>query len=78
MKHRWSTCLLLTPVARASVEIEDGGRIGSSEGHLPCGGSMMLMDGQLSHTGLDVCCRLLSAVLAADDEVDCEDIDQTE
>ena len=39
---------------------------------------MMLMDGQLSHTGLDVCCRLLSALLAADDEVDCEDIDQTE
>ena len=39
---------------------------------------MMLMDGQLSHIGFDVRCRLLSALLAADDEVDGEDIKQTE
>ena len=45
--------------------------------HLPCGGNMMLMDGQLSHTGFDARCRLLSALLAVEDEV-CEDIDQTE
>ena len=38
----------------------------------------MLMDGQLSHIGFDVRCRLLSALLAADDEVDGEDIEQTE
>jgi len=35
---------------------------------------MMLMDGQLSHTGFDSRCRLLSALLAADDEEGCEDI----
>jgi len=37
---------------------------------------MMLMDGQLSHIGFDTRCRLLSALLAVDDEVGCEDIDQ--
>ena len=36
---------------------------------------MMLMDGQLSHIGFDVCCRLLSVLLAADDEADDDDID---
>lgn len=37
---------------------------------------MTLMDGQLSHIGLDARCRLLSAFLA-DDEAGDEDIDQT-
>ena len=36
---------------------------------------MMLMDGQLSHIGFDVCCRLLSALLAAGDEEGGEDIE---
>jgi len=39
---------------------------------------MMLMDGQLSHIGFDTRCRLLSALLVADDEVCDEDMDQTE
>jgi len=39
---------------------------------------MMLMDGQLSHIGFDARCRLLSALLAADDEVCDEDMNQTE
>jgi hypothetical protein len=39
---------------------------------------MMLMDGQWSHIGFDARCRRLSALLAADDEVGCEDIDQKE
>jgi hypothetical protein len=39
---------------------------------------MMLMDGQLSHTGFDIRCRLLSALLAADCGAGDEDMDQTE
>jgi hypothetical protein len=35
---------------------------------------MMLMDGQLSHTGFEVRCLLLSALLAVDDEADDEDM----
>jgi len=38
---------------------------------------MMLMDGQLSHIGFDARRRALSALCAADDEADDEDIDQT-
>jgi hypothetical protein len=45
---------------------------------LPCGGTMMLMDGQFSHTGFEVRCRLLSALFAVDDEADGEDMGQTE
>ena len=55
---------------------EEGGESTIPKVHLPCGGNMMLMDGQLSHTGLDTRCRLLSALLG-DDEAGDEDIDQT-
>jgi len=36
---------------------------------------MMLMDGQLSHTGFDARCRVLSGPFVADDEAGDEDID---
>ena len=39
---------------------------------------MMLMDGQCSHIGFDTRCRLLSALLAVDDEAGDEDMEQTE
>lgn len=68
MKHRWSTCLLFTPVARFVGQNEEG-ETGDSEANLPCGGNMILMEGQFSHIGFDTRFRLLSALLAADDEV---------
>lgn len=39
---------------------------------------MMLMDGQLSHIGFEVRCRLLSAPPFDDDAADDEDISRTE
>lgn len=49
-------------------------RLGS---HLPWGGNIMLMDGQLSHIGFEVRCWLLSALFAVEDEAEDEAMDQT-
>ena len=62
------TCRKVT----GTVNMGRGRRICGSKSHLPCGGSMMLMDGQLSHIGFDGRCRPPSALLDADDE-DCDE-----
>ena len=68
--------LSMIHTCRKGVSRREEGRVKGSEGaHIPCGGNMMLMDGQLSHIGFDGRCRLLSALLAADDELGDEDMD---